>query len=168
MAKRLAVRLSTLTLCLGIMLWSGCSTFLQPEVGAVAYKEARIALAGDMTARVWGTGDLIFKYSLEQKGEAFTVSGQIAFADSLTYSYPQVANFFFYLSFLDDGGKVIETVDLSPVVNTFGAVSGSIPVRRSCVLPPGANAIAFNYQGRFIDGQRDSNGSWDIYHFPFN
>lgn len=168
MAIRLVARLSTLTLCLGIMLWSGCTSFLKPEVGAVARKEARIVLAGDMTARSWEKGDVIFKYSLVQKDESLTLTGKIAFTDSLTYSYPQVANFFFYLSFLDDGGKVIETVDLSPLVHTFGAVPDSIPIRLSCVRPPGANAIAFNYQGRFIDGQRDSNGSWDIYHFPFN
>lgn len=168
MAIRLAVRLSTLSVCFGIMLWSGCTSFLKPEVGAVARKEARIALAGDMTARTWETGDLIFKYSLEQKGEAFTLTGKIALSDSLTYAYPQVANFFFYLSFLDDGGKVIETVDLSPVVTTFGAAPGSIPVRLSSVQPPGSNAFVFHYRGRFLDSQRDSNGSWDIYHFPFN
>ena len=168
MAIRLAVRFSTLTVCLGIMLWSGCARFMQPEVGAVARKEARIAVAGDVAAKSWETGDLILKYSLALKDESFTLTGKIAFADSLTNSFPRVGNFFFYLSFLDDGGKVIETVDLSPVVNTLGAVSDSIPVRVSCVRPPGSNAIVFNYRGRFFDNQRESSGSWDIHYFPFN
>lgn len=168
MAIRLAIRFSTLTVCLGIMLWSGCARFMQPEVGAVARKEARIAVAGDVAAKSWETGDLILKYSLALKDESFTLTGKIAFADSLTYTYPQVTNFFFYLSFLDDGGKVIETVDLSPVVNTFGAAPDNIPVRLSCVRPPGSSAIVFHYRGRFFDSQRDSNGSWDISYSPFN
>ncbi|MDK9708995.1 MAG: hypothetical protein OEL83_18275 [Desulforhopalus sp.] len=168
MAKRLAARLSTLTLCLGILLWSGCSNYLKPEVGAVARKGARIALAGDVPAKSWETGDLIFKYSLAQKDQSYTLTGILTFTDSLTYTYPQVANFIFYLSFVDDGGKVVETFDLSPILNTFGTVPDRIPIRLSFVRPPGSSAIVFSYQGRFFDNQRESNGSWDIHYFPFN
>jgi hypothetical protein len=150
------------------MLSSGCANFLKPEIGAVAGKEARVSLAADIPAGKFETGDLRLTYMLVQKGEVSTVTGKIVFDRSITDSFQVVTKFFLYLSYLDEAGKVLETVDISPVIPTFGAVPESLPVKMSHVCPPGSKAFAFHYFGGFRSSQRDSSGEWNIYHFPFN
>jgi hypothetical protein len=168
MPTQMVVRMGTLMVCLGLMCWSGCANFLKPEMGAVARKEARIVLAGDIPAGTWETPDLHLAYTFAQQGESFTFTGDIRIDRSVSDSYPAVVKFSFYLSFLDDRGKVIETVDISPVVNTFGAIPNSLEVRLSRLRPPGSSAIVFHYYGVFRGPSHDSVGQWDIYHFPFD
>ncbi len=151
------------------MLSSGCVNFLKPEMGAVARKEARISLAHDIPAGNYETGDLRLTYSLTLKDDVCTLAGKIVFDRSITDSFRVITRFFLYVSYLDDAGKVIETVEISPVIPTFGTVPDSLPVKMSCLRPPGSKAFAFHYFGGFrSSNQRDGSGEWDIYHFPFN
>jgi hypothetical protein len=154
---------------LGLMLSSGCVNFLKPEMGAVARKEARISLDHDIPAGNYETGDLRLTYSLTLKDDVCTLAGKIVFDRSLTDSFRVITKFFLYVSYLDDAGKVIETVEISPVIPTFGTVPDSLTVTLSHVRPPGSKAFAFHYFGGFrSSNQRDGSGEWDIYHFPFN
>ncbi len=168
MPKQTAVRVCTIMMCLGLMLSSGCVNFMKPEMGAVARKEARISLAHDIPAGKYETGDLRLTYTLALKDDVCTLAGKIVFDRSLTDSFQVITKFFLYLSYLDDAGKVIEAVDISPVIPTFGMVPESLPVTLSQVRPPGSKAFAFHYFGGFRSNQRDASGDWDIYHFPFN
>ncbi len=167
MSQQTAVRICTMMMCLGLLLSSGCANFLKPEIGAVARKEARINLA-DIPAGTFETGDLRIVYSLTQKDDICTLSGKIVFDRSLSDSFPKIAKFFLYLSYLDDAGKVIETVDITPVINTFGAAPDSLPLKMSRVRPPGSKAFAFHYYGEFQTNPLSDGGQWEIHHFPFN
>ncbi len=161
-------RFCVLLLCLGLILMSGCANFLKPEVGAVARKESRILLANDIPAGTWQTKDLHVAYSLAQEGEECTLIGTLTFDRYLGDSFSVITNFFIYLSFLDGEGKVIETVDLSPLIETFGKVPESLPVKFVHVRPPGSKSFTFHYFGGFRSGSSKDGGDWSIYHFPFN
>lgn len=154
-------------MCLGLTVLSGCANFLKPEAGAVADKEARITLAGAVPAGIFATADMRVTYSLEQKGEVCTLSGKLVFDRSISDAFPTITRLFFYLSYLDDAGKVIETVDISPVIHTFGAVPDSLPLKFAGVRPAGSKALAFHYFGGFRASPSKEGDQWEIYHFPF-
>ena len=169
MATQTAVRVYTIIMCLGLVLSSGCVNFLKPEIGAVARKNAAISLAHDIPDGKFATGDLRLTYTLALKDDACTLAGKIVFDRSVTDSFQVITRFFLYVSYLDDAGKVIETVEISPVIPTFGTVPDSLSVKIACLPPPGSKAFAFHYFGGFrSSNQRDGSGEWDIYHFPFH
>jgi hypothetical protein len=156
-------------MCFGFVLLAGCGNFLKPEIGAVARKESRIALVDKGTAKgIWETGDVHVTYDLAQKSEVCTLAGKIVIDRSISDSFPTITKFFFYLNFLDDAGKVVETVDISPVIPTFGNIPESMPLKLSRVRPPGSKAFAFHYYGGFRANPLNEGGQWDIYHFPFD
>ncbi|MBU1567071.1 MAG: hypothetical protein KJ630_15785 [Proteobacteria bacterium] len=162
-----AVRTCTIMMCLGLMVLSGCAYNLKPEAGAVAWKDARIALADAIPDGIYETGDVRVTYSLAQKGEICTLTGKLVFDRSLSDSFPVITRFLFYMSYLDDAGKVIETVDISPVIHAFSAIPDSLPLNFSGVRPAGSKAFAFHYYGGFHATPLKEGGQWDIYHFPF-
>ncbi|MFH0783255.1 MAG: hypothetical protein V2B20_15075 [Pseudomonadota bacterium] len=168
MSIRMKGRVGALILCLGLILTSGCTNFLKPEVGAVARKDARILLANDIPAGIWQTGDLRVAYSLSQKGEECTFVGTLVFDRHLSDSFPAITKFFIYLSYLDGDGKVIETIDISPLIHTFGTVPESLPLKSSHIRPPGSKSFTFHYFGGFRSDSLKDGGDWSIYHFPFN
>lgn len=169
MSKQIVVRLSTIIMCLGLMLSAGCAHLLQPEMGAVARKEARIALTGGaIPAGTLTTGDLRLTYSLAHNNDVATISGKLVFDRNIRDSFQTITKFFLYLSYLDEAGKVLESVDISPVIPTYGAIPDSLQFTLSRVPPPGSKAFAFHYSGEFRSDQRDSGAGWNISYFPFN
>lgn len=164
----MAVRACAIMMCLGLTILSGCANYLKPEVGAVARKEARIALVDAIPAGIFETGDVRVTYSFEQKGEFCTFAGKLVFDRSLSDAFSIITRFRFYLSYLDDAGKVIETVDISPVIHTFGAVPDSLPLKLSGVRPVGSKAFVFHYYGEFRGNPLREGGQWEINHFPFH
>ncbi len=166
------LRAWTMIICLGIFLLSaGCANFLKPETGAVARQEARIALVDDRGVQegAWDTHELRLIYSLSGAGDTFTLSGKLTIDRSISDSFPNVARFFFYLSFLDDAGRVIEAVDITPLFNHFGTIPGNLDIRLTHPRPAGSKAIAFSYFGVMRDSSsRDSVGEWAISYFPFD
>lgn len=162
-------RTFTAVLCLGILFWSGCANFLKPEIGAVARKEARINFAeSGVKDKVLATSHLKIVYSLSGKGEIFSLSGHLIFDQSVSYSFPIIAKFFLKMNFLDSEGRVIETVDITPMYKTFGSIPEKLDLRVSHAAPPGSSAIAFNYFGVFQSTTPEMSGSWDIFYFPFD
>jgi hypothetical protein len=156
--------------CLGVLSWSGCANFITPEIGAVARKEARIPLVENgMQEGVFETNDLKISYSLSGVGERITLSGSLVFDRSLTNSFPTIESFFLRMNFLDIEGRVIETVDITPIYSRLWRAPEKLELSDSRVLPAGSKAIAFNYFGMFR-GERsdDSMGNWEIFHFPFD
>lgn len=167
---RQLVKVFAVILFLTVLFLSGCANFLQPEMGAVARPEARIALTEDAVQdALWQTKDLVMSYSIAQSDTAFNLSGELVFDRSLTDSFPVINKFIFKMSFLDGEGRVIETVDITPLFSTFGQTPDELTMRFSGVRPAVAAAIAFNYYGAFR-GSAEEMGSatWDIFYFPFD
>lgn len=162
----------TMTMCLGIFLLSaGCADFLKPDTGAVARQEARIALVDDRGVQegAWATHELLLLYSLSGAGDTFNLSGKLTIDRSISDSFSNIARFFFYLSFLDDDGRVVEAVDITPLFAHFGTIHGKLDIRLTHPRPAGSSAIAFSYFGVMRDGSsRDSLGEWAISYFPFD
>lgn len=156
-------------LCLVMLFWSGCANFLKPEIGAVARKEARIPLVENgVKEGILETSDLKISYSLSDVGERLSLAGHLFFDRSLTDSFPVVESFFLKMSFLDSEGRVIETVDITPIFNTFWRIPEKLDLTVSRVQPPGSKAIAFNYFGMFRGDRIDSSDNWEIYYLPFD
>lgn len=167
---RQLVKVFSVVVCLAVLFLSGCANFLKPEMGAIARPEARIALAEDgVQDALWQTKDLVMSYSIAQRDTAFNLSGELVFDRSLTDSFPAIKRFTLKMSFLDGEGRVLETVDITPLFSSFGQAPDELRVRFSGVRPAAAAAIAFNYYGAFR-GNAEEMGSatWDIFYFPFD
>jgi hypothetical protein len=153
------------------ILLSSCANFIKPEVGAVARQDARIDLAEDgVKEGVFSTNDLVLPYSISESGDMFNISGELSFAQSVTYSFGIIERFILKMNFLDEGGRVIETVDITPIINSFGDVPDKTRLRHSSIKPDGASSIAFNYYGVFKGTSSDVGGggaTWEIFYFPF-
>jgi hypothetical protein len=162
------IRACIVMMCLGLTVLSGCANFLKPEAGAVAHEEARINLADALPSGIFETGDMRVTYSFEQKGEVCTLIGKVVFDRSLSDAFPTITRFFFYLSYLDGAGRVIETVDISPLIHTYGSVPDSLPLKFTGVRPAGSKAFAFHYYGGFRSNPLREGDSWEIHHFPFS
>lgn len=75
------------------------------------------------------------------------------------------------MSFLDDQGRVLETMNITPLIGVSRAVPREVPVRASTTRPAGASAIAFNYFGVFASAGNTREGSarqWNMFYFPFD
>ena len=163
-----AFRGCNVVICFGLLFLFGCVSTLKSDLGAVARKEARISLSDDIPAGVLANDDIRITYTLVRKGEDISLTGKIVFDRSITDSFTAIKSFSLYLSFLDSESKVIETVDISPVINTYGATPDSLVLKFSGVRPPGSKAMAFHYSGGFISNGKHEGGQWDIQYFPFN
>jgi uncharacterized protein YceK len=155
---------------LGVLFLSGCANFLKPEIGAIARQEARISLAEDgVQDAAWTTNDLALTYSFSESGNTFNLSGKLVFDRSLTDSFRVVKRFILKMSFLDDEGRVLETVDITPLFSAFGNVPDQMAIKVSCARPAGSVSIAFNYFGVFKSDAEEMGGDeWDIFYFPFD
>jgi len=156
-----------ITVGVAMLLLAGCAGFLKPQPGALAKKEARIALAGNNTQGVWETGDLKVNYVFAIKDGSCALDGKLVISDNIGNSFPTITSFFFYLSFLDQEGRVVETVDISPLITTYGHIPASLPLRMTNTLPSQAKFVAFHYYGGFRANPLSEGGNWEIHHFPF-
>ncbi|MCP4343846.1 MAG: hypothetical protein GY799_34470 [Desulfobulbaceae bacterium] len=156
--------------CCSVLFLAGCANFLKPEVGAIARQDARIDLVeGGVQDAVWDTKDLELTYSYSEVENTFSLFGGLVFDRSLTDSF-NLKRFTLKINFLDGEGRVLETVDISPLIRSFYEISGEkFSIRKKLVRPVGASSIAFNYFGKFRGNDPDSRGdSWDIFYFPFD
>lgn len=167
---RRLVKVFSVVLCLGMLFLSGCANFLKPEMGAIARPEARIALTENgVQDALWQTKDMVLSYSIAQSDSAFKLSGELVFDRSLTDSFPVIKKFIFKMSFLDGEGRVLETVDITPLFSSFGYAPDELTIKFSGVRPAAAIAIAFNYYGAFKGSDVEMGGAtWDIFYFPFD
>lgn len=150
---------------------SGCANFIKPEIGAVTRQDARIDLtAEDVQNGVFSTSDLVLAYSISESADMFNISGELSFAQSITYSFGIIERFILKMNFLDEEGRVIKTVDITPLIQSFSSVPDKIRIGHSSVKPEGTSFIAFNYYGVFkgISSEVGGGGAaWEVFYFPF-
>ncbi len=154
---------------LSVLSLSGCANYLTPQTGAIARPDDRFDLVKDgVYDGDLNTNNLSMTYSIAESGNTFNLSGVLSFSDSLTNSFPVVENFVLKMNFLDSDGKVLKTIDISPMVD-FNMVPSQVPIKASGSTPATATAIAFNFFGQFR-GTVDEAGanSTEIFYFPFN
>ncbi len=160
-----------IVLLFGVLFLTGCAGYLKPEIGATAQPEARIELKAEgVQGAAWQSKDLTLAYSYTESGNIFTFSGSLSFDSRLTNSFNSIKTFSLKMSFLDKDGRVLETVDITPLYTYMGAIPDELPVQTSASKPVDAAGIAFNYFGIFRTGSMDDMGGdgWEIFYFPFN
>ena len=167
MQRRSTVKIGIMLICLGFTV-CGCGKFLKPELGVVAPKEARIFFAEDIPAGIWQTGELLTTYSLTEKEGEVTLTGKIVFDRSLSDSFPVITRFFFYISYVDEAGRVLASFDVTPVIPTFSTIPDNLPLKTTHPRPPGSKAFVFHYYGELRSNPLNEGGQWVIHHFPFN
>ena len=154
-----ATKFMSVLVSIFILFLSGCANFIKPELGAIARQEARIALVPEgVQGAAWTTKDLFVTYSYSEADHIFNLTGSVSFDRSLTDSFPVVKRFFLKMSFLDNEGRVLETVDVTPLLSTFGTVPDQAKIKGSWPKPVGASAIAFNYFGMFSGSSQEEMG----------
>lgn len=155
-----------------ILLLSGCANFILPEVGSIARPEARIALdESGLKDTLWQTDYATLTYSISGTDDALKFSGYLEFQQRLTGTFNVMRSFFFYMSFIDEQGLVLGSVDICPRYSVANIIPSDMNIERSMTKPPGASGIVFSYYGVFGEGggdTQDSGGGWEIYHFPFD
>ncbi len=162
------MRVVAIAASLAVLLMAGCAGFLRPEPGMmVTSKEERIALAEDRVKGIWAAGEVNVSYSLSCRDGRCSLDGRLVFDSSITNSFPVITSFFFYVSFLDGDGKVLETYDITPVIPAYGYTPASLPLKMEQGQPGGAKSMVFHYYGNFRGRAGRDGGSWAISHFPF-
>jgi len=147
---------------------AGCAFSLFPQPGAVAQKDSRIALLeGKTQSGTIETDDLQLNYALKIANAGYSLTGAVDIKPSITMSFDRVKSLFIKMSFLDDSGAVLQTVDVTPLVSRYNATPEKLQLNSSGALPAGARAVAFSWYGSFYSGMVDVSGSWDIHYFPF-
>jgi hypothetical protein len=162
--KKMFWMMPGMVLCLLVSCGSG---YLKPDAGAVARKEAQIAIKESIPDGLLQNEDISIRYKVEQKGAEFTLVGKLMVGRSLTDSFPIVSNLFLYISFLDATGKVLETSDITPLYSALNPVPDVIDIKATLPLPAGCKAFVFHYDGKFQTTTMKDGGYWNIRLYPF-
>lgn len=171
MITRRVTKILLVCMCCSVLFLSGCANFIKPEIGAIARQEARIDLVdGGVQDAIWNTKDLELTYSYSEVENNFSLSGKLVFDRSLTDSFRQTKRCVLKMNFLDGEGRVLETVDISPLIGSYGFdPDPDFVVKKSSLKPIGSRSIAFNYYAEFMGNDPEARGdSWYISYFPFD
>ena len=156
-------------LLFSLFLLSGCVNYLQPELGAIAKQGARIELVKNgVQDASWTTKDLDLTYSYSESGNTFNLLGRLTFDRSLTDSFPLIRKFLIKMSFLDGEGRVLETINITPLFGYMYIAPNHTMVKSSSIKPMGVSFIAFSYFGVFIMNDNEMPDESVIFCFPFD
>lgn len=147
---------------------AGCALSLFPQPGAIAHKDEIVVMQeGVDRSGTIDTDDLQLNYSLKKANNAYSLTGSVIIKPSITSSFDRVKSLFIKMSFLDDAGVVLQTVDVTPLVARYNETPEKIELNKSGPIPVGAKAVAFSWYGSFYSGIVDASSTWDIHHSPF-
>jgi hypothetical protein len=126
---------------------SGCqTTSLYSQSGSVA-PEDRVSISPGQNAGTWQGRDLSVDYKYSRGEGGMDLSGIVLFADYMTYGYSFLRDFRLSAVFLDENGRVLEARFLAA---TQGAIV-PVPFHTGMMLPSGAVAMSFSYDGTAIE-----------------
>lgn len=147
---------------------TACAGYMEPEIGSLAFKADRIPLEEVKGKEsVFETKNLKLDYTLHITDGQYRYRGVVAFKRSLTDSFGTIVRFFFKMNFLDANGRVVGTVDVTPLFGVNTDLPPELKRKAEGMVPPGTTAIAFNYFGNFRGQAIEINDDWDIYYCPF-
>lgn len=165
MTTRLVNKVPLLLLLLVLLFLPGCVSFLRPDLGAIARPEARI---DPVRNGVLQTRDLQLDYSFTKSGNTLNLAGNIAINRSVTDSFDTLIRLSVEMNFLDDKGRVLGSVNITPLYGAYDMVPDRLPIKASAIEPPGTVAVAFNYFGELKSTGDERDGDrWEIFYYPF-
>ena len=150
------------------LLLGGCASFIAPEIGAIANEDNRITYkAVEVAEGALINKDIQLTYNLAGGAEQTQFTGELRFDRSLTDSFPVIKRFFLKLSWLDEEGGVLQTVDITPAYSYLHYAPNKMKIDRKIPVAPGSISYCFNYYGVFQGEKPDVTEEWDIFLFPF-
>jgi len=170
MKANMLVRMLTLLLAGLVFFLPGCRNYLVPEEGALSQESARIDFSKDGGGEtLWKGKDLDIKYSIFQKNGELRVSGVVIIHDNILMSFGRLEQLVVKLNLLDEQGRVLGTVDITPRSAAYDSVTGPLAFRTVTASVPGASSFAFSYFGSLFGGRlSETSDSWEIFYFPFS
>jgi len=162
-------KIAVLLLCIFSFIETGCVNYIKVHSGSIVLPEGRVPLVdGEIKDGVLQTNDLRMEYLLKGSDEEFTFSGQISFVGGITNSYSLLRSFFIRMSFLDEKGKVLSSVDITPLLRTLSGIPDIIECKSSGKRPAGSTAVAFNYYGILMENTKSmGRGEREVFYMPF-
>ena len=169
MKSNILVRLLTLLLTGSVVFLPGCRNYLVPEEGELSQESARIDFSKDGGGEtLWKGKDLDIKYSISEKNGELRIFGTVIIHDNILMSFEKMDHLMVKLNLLDELGKVVGTVDITPLYSTYNNVTGPLSFKTVVASVPGARSFAFSYFGSLFGGRlSETSDSWEIFYFPF-
>lgn len=169
MRTNLLIRLLTLSLAGFFFFLPGCRNYLVPEEGALSQESARIDFSKDGGGEtLWKGKDLDIKYSTSQKNGELRIFGAVIIHDNILMSFEKLDHLVVKLNLLDELGKVVGTVDITPIYSAYSNVTGPLSFKTAVNSVSGASSFAFSYFGTLFGGRlSETSDSWEIFYFPF-
>lgn len=158
-----------LLIVVSLLFLAGCSFLGVPKQGAQAKPDSWSDLE-DIAGKksVFKTDDMNLEYQLTQIGNRYNLVGELSIDRSITDSFTSATYFILMMNFLDINGKVLDSVDLTPLASVDSVEPEAMKVKGSGIIPAGATKIVFSYYGDFKgEGGRRSTDEWEIYYYPF-
>jgi hypothetical protein len=167
MKTNILIRVLTLSLAGFVFFLPGCRNYLVPEQGALSQENARIDFSKDGET-LWKGKEMDIKYSISQKNDGLIISGTVIIHDSILMSFDRLEQLAVKLNLLDELGRVIGTVDITPPYATYNSVAGPMVFKTAVASVSGASSFAFSYLGTLFGGRlSETSDSWEIFYFPF-
>ena len=136
--------------CLAVLLASGCvETAAMFHGNAVSPVYVVTLQENAPVAGRWETFDLIIDYEAIRDGDVLEIKGQAALSQHYQIVYDRVRYLIVYLFFVDENGRVLETIDF--VDNLGGSPEDILQFAKFYKIPPGTTGISFGYSGKVMD-----------------
>ena len=169
MKTNILIRVLTLSLAGLVFFLPGCRNYLVPEEGALSLENSRIDFSKDGGGEtLWKGKDLDIRYSISQKNGELRIFGAVIIHDNILMSFEKLDHLVVKLNLLDELGKVVGTVDITPTYSAYSNVTGPMVFRSAVASSSGASSLAFSYFGTLFGGRlSETSDSWEIFYFPF-
>ncbi len=150
---------------LGTALLAGCAGTITGSRQHPVRQANQIKLETNREVTDFWTGrDLTLSYRYHLTGQTLRISGTITLAKYLTH-YTVMDHLRLHLCFVDAGGKTISRTSVYAAPFRWGLSMVNLNFSRLITVPPGAEALAFTYDGKVSDGVGNDDGgiSWDFW-----
>jgi hypothetical protein len=146
-------------------LLSGCAGTMTGSRQHPVGPDNQIQLERDREVTDFWTGrDLTLSYQYHLTGQTLRISGTIILAKHLTH-YTVMDHLRLHLYFVDAGGRTMSQVPVYTAPFRRWIPLLNLNFNRMITLPPGAEALAFTYDGKVSDGVGNDDGgiSWNFW-----
>ncbi|MEE4313005.1 MAG: hypothetical protein V2J11_00830 [Desulfofustis sp.] len=150
-----------------LLLLSACQMASSPPFQD-RYYDAKAAIplkAGAVEESSWQTFDVVIDYRYQASADTIEVSGTAALGRHYQDLYERLTKLEVYLFLLDDTTRVLQSKKIAQALAS--ETDTVLTFSETIALPPGANHLAFGYEGRVqaSDPEPDSGGDW-FYKLP--
>ena len=152
--NRKSLLLSAIALSILLLGIAGCQSTATFYQGKLVAPEDVIPIPGGVENELWSTSDLTLRYGYQENGNNFHITGQVDIADQYSEIYNKLSRLDIYLVFLDHNSRVLATAVL--LRNQTYTFDENISFDAQIIIPPGAVAFSFAYDGTALEFEKRS------------